>query len=330
MRRIGRLIRPSKGLLVVFSTLLTFITVTLVYEVRKGKEYDVWKNYYQQQGDWKGRLTVASNNDILMWEYRPNAQFTAATGRYTITTNRYGFRGQDRDLSSKKQNTKRIAFLGDSATLGLFVEEEETFVSKFEYYANNQYRNGSVESLNCAVDGYHTVQILELLKTKVLPLLPDTVVYVMHLNDFDFEFSSAHKVLYFRRPHSFVWNDIRNTIWPIFYDYYDYSFRRNKDAVFQAIKEMSSMLRERDRNFIVVVLPVFKMKEKDFNHYPHWKLHQAIGKFLSKEDIRSMDLLHSFRKENQPPKFFGRDVWHLNPTGHDYVARTLLPVVLEQ
>jgi lysophospholipase L1-like esterase len=328
MRRIFRDTVPAKVILVIFSALLTFITVTTIYEVRKSRQYDDWRAYYHRNGDWKGTLTVPSNNEILMWEYRPNGQYTALNRHYTITTNRYGFRGKDRDLSTKKQTTKRVAFLGDSATVGLFVQDDETFVSKFEYYANKTYRNGSVESLNCAIDGYDTVQLLELLKTKVLSLLPDTVVYVVHLNDFDFEFSSGKKVLYFRKPNSFVWTDIRNTIWPIFYEYYDYSFRKNKDAVFQAVKEMSSLLREKNIDFIVVVLPVFKMKEENFVNYPHWKLHQAIGKFLSKENIKNIDLLQSFKAENQPPNFFGFDVWHLNPTGHDYVARKLVEVVL--
>lgn len=313
----------SRGLLVIFSTLLTLLAGTIVYELWKSRQYDRWKTYYQQKGDWKGKLTIASSNPILMWEYLPNSEYTAPKGQYTISTNRYGFRGEDRDLSTKKPTTTRVAFLGDSATLGLFVDDEETFVNKFEYYANNKSGNGSVESLNCAVDGYQTIQLLELLKTKVLALLPDTVVYVMHLNDFDFEFSSSNKVLYFKRPDSFMWNDIRNTIWPLFYDYYDYSFRRNKEAVFQAVNEMSSLLREKDTDFIVVVLPVFLMKEENFVDYPYWKLHQAIGQFLLREHIKNIDLAYSFRDENRPPKFFGRDIWHLNPTGHDYVARKL-------
>ncbi|MCI0602210.1 SGNH/GDSL hydrolase family protein [bacterium] len=318
----------AKGSLAIFGTLFTFIMVITIYEVWRGRQYDRWRAYYQLQGDWKGTLTVPSNNEILMWEYRPNSQYTALTFGYTMTTNRYGFRGVDRDLSVKKQNTKRVAFLGDSATVGLFVQNDETFVSKFEYYANNQYRNGSVESLNCAIDGYHAVQLLELLKTKVLSLQPDSVVYVMHLNDFDFEFASAKKVLYFKRPNSFLWTDIRNAIWPIIFEYYEYSYGRNKDAVFRAIKEMSTLLQKKNIDFMIVLLPVFKMTEKDFNNYPHWKLHQAVGKFLSKEHIKGIDLLQSFKDEKRQPRFFAYDVWHLNATGHDYVAKKLLPVVL--
>ena len=327
MRRISQGSRSAKTILVIVSSLLTLATATVVYEVWKSKQYDRWRTYYQKKGDWKGRLTVESDNQILMWEYRPNSQYTAPKDRYTITTNRYGFRGKDRDLSRRK-DSKRVAFLGDSATLGLFVDEEDTFVSKFEHYANSGHRNTSVESFNCAIDGYHSLQLLELLKIKVVNLQPDTVVYVMHLNDFDFEYSSSNKILYFKRPDSFVWNDIRNIIWPIFYDYYDYSFKKNKNAVFEAVKEMSHLLREKEIDFVVAILPVFMVKEENFVRYPHWKIHHAIGNFLSGEGIPSIDLATRFKEEKQPPKFFARDVWHLNRSGHDFVARELLPVVL--
>ena len=313
----------------IFSTVLTLTVGAIGYETYKNYQYERWKSYYAAEGNWYGKLTVPSSNKKLMWEYRPNSRYTDHKGR-TIATNRYGFRGKDKDLSTKQPSTKRIAFLGDSATLGLFAREEDTFVRKFEYYANQRERKFSVEALNCAVDGYHALQLLELLKVKVLQLSPDMVVYVMHLNDFDFEFSSSQKTLYFQKPDSFLLNDIRNTIWPIFYGFHKYSFQRNKDRVFLAVKEMSNLLQKSDIAFVVVVLPVFPMKQENFSNYRHWKLHEAIRQFLLKERMKSMDLAFVFKDEKQPPKVFAHDIWHLNRTGHDYVARNMVPFLLEE
>jgi hypothetical protein len=76
------------------------------------------------------------------------------------------------------------------------------------------------------------------------------------------------------------------------------------------------------------VLPVFSRKAKDSSTYRQSKVHQRIGEVLSRENIRSMDLLHSFKNEKERPGVFARDVWHLNSKGHDYVARKIVPFVL--
>ena len=319
-----------KWKLIVLSTIASVALFSVFYEVYKRNQYEKWKADYKNEGNWYGTLTVASSNPRLMWEYRPYGKYVNGKKGYTIITNRYGLRGLDRDLSLKQPFKKRIAFLGDSATLGLFVNDEETFVRKFEDHAAGQCSNVAVESVNCAVDGYHTLQLLELLKTKVVTFSPDSVVYVMHLNDFDFEFSAGDKFLYFQKPRNFLLNDIRNALWPVFYDYYDYSFDRHKEDVFNAITEMSALLRERNIEFSVALLPTFVMIHPNFKNYPHWELHQRVGEFLVKEKIRFLDLALRFNDLNLSPATIGIDVWHLNPKGHDTVARQMIPFVLQK
>ena len=118
--------------------------------------------------------------------------------------NRWGFRDRDYETPGKPADTHRIAFLGDSVTLGLGVAAEDVFVRRFEDAANGLGLGYTVQALNFSVDGYNTVQVNELLRTKVLPFAPDKVIYVLCLNDFDFADASGMKIRYFRKPKSFL------------------------------------------------------------------------------------------------------------------------------
>ena len=121
-----------------------------------------------------------------------------------IKTNRYGFRDLDRESTAKPDGTFRIVFAGDSVTLGVGIPLETTFVRRFEMEANQMESQYRIQALNFAVDGYNTPQICEMIRSKVMSFSPDKVVYVMCLNDFDFELSSGDKILYFRKPRSFL------------------------------------------------------------------------------------------------------------------------------
>jgi hypothetical protein len=62
----------------------------------------------------------AVRRSVLMWEYKPHGNHRS------IQTNRYGFRDSDFD-SRASRRAWRVAFVGDSVTLGLGVELDQTF-----------------------------------------------------------------------------------------------------------------------------------------------------------------------------------------------------------
>ena len=178
-------------ILALVSSLLSLVLLLLVIEAFLDSKYERWKSHYAKNGDWYGGLTTVSKNPILMWEYRPHAESKKSFP--VIRTNRYGFRDYDYESMAKPADVFRIAFLGDSLTLGLKVDSQSNFVNKFADYALEKYPNLKIQSMNHGMDGYNTIQIFELLTSRVLQFEPDKIVYVMGLNDFDFEGSSGKK-----------------------------------------------------------------------------------------------------------------------------------------
>ena len=108
----------------------------------------------------------------------------------------------------------------------------------------------------------------------------------MCLNDFDFEDASGAKIRYFRRPNSFVfeqikpfftgkaavfrWGDSTKSTIQSNVDYHTWHFKNNKASVFKTITKMQRLLRDQDVEFWVAILPIFEFAkpDSDFSVYP--------------------------------------------------------------
>jgi lysophospholipase L1-like esterase len=308
------------------STLAVLLVFVLGYEVRGNIRYYRWRARFDSEG-WAGRLTVASENPTLLWEYRP---YGSVPG---ISVNRYGFRDVDYPTPRKPEGVRRIAFLGDSVTVGMGVGPDETFVSRLGLAATTPGR--PVQALNFGVDGYNGLQIRELLTAKVLAFEPDQVVYVMCLNDFDFTDSSGRKISYFRKPRSFLLLDADRAYRALTgAEFHHYHFRRHSEEVFAAIRGMKRVLDGLHARFLVAVVPVFpegleKGRADYFTAYPFADIHEAIVGRCRADGVPVQDLLEAFRVEPAPPDRYALDVWHLTAEGHRVVAASLLPAVRE-
>ncbi len=317
---------PSKAelALLLLSVSISVAVLAGAYEYFENTRYQRWKNQF----DVIGWLTVPSPNPVLMWEYRPGGSWAE------LSMNRWGFRDRDYETPVKPPDSYRIAFIGDSVTLGLGVAAEEVFVRRFEDAANALGLQRTVQALNFSVDGYNTVQIYEMLRTKALAFTPDKVVYALCLNDFDFEDASGEKILYFRKPDSFLMKTIERVYRQRIYQqlaggtFHHYFFDKNREVVFQKIRDMQALLRERGIGFHVVVVPVFPDPAPDFAGYPLRDIHAKIGAFLGKQGIPHLDLLDAFAAERKPPAFYSLDLWHANAEGHRLIARKTLEALL--
>ena len=67
------------ALLTLVSTVLTTVTIVCGYEIVLNRQYDRWRAEYEITGDWLEGLTIASPNETLMWEYRPDAEYVHPT-----------------------------------------------------------------------------------------------------------------------------------------------------------------------------------------------------------------------------------------------------------
>ena len=315
-------VRPAGArlALAVASTLLTAAILAAGFEVVARIHYRRWTAAYDNEG-WLGRLTVASKNPILLWEYRPYGDVQG------VATNRWGFRDVDYETPAKPPGVHRVAFIGDSVTLGMGVVPEETFVARVGAMATAAGQRA--QALNFGVDGYNALQVRELLTARVLAFQPDEVVYVLCLNDFDFTDSSGRKIEYFRKPRFFLprWlaqklRALRRT------EYHRYHFQQHRDEVFRAIADMRDVLAGRHVRFLLAVVPVMPDKGGDPAHFEHYglsDLHETIRRFAAAEGIRAHDLLADFQRQPPPADRYRIDVWHLSAAGHQVAAEALYP-----
>lgn len=292
------------------------------YEVYASVRYTRWRSDFDSYG-WMKTLTLPSSNPILLWEYRPHGHYAGELGE--ITVNGYGFRDRDFATTEKPDGVRRVAFVGDSVTLGILVAPESTFVHRFEVEAHVG-SSDRLQALNFGVDGYDARQIAELLRSKVLAFQPDCVVYVMCLNDFDFEWSSGEKRLYFERPRSFALRRLEEAYIKLFrIDLDRYAFRKHQAEVFDSVRGMRDVVERSGGEFLVALLPGFYPGR--FEDYPLRSVHERVGKVLSEDGIPHVDLLQTFLRSGRRPDEVSFDVWHPNPRGHEIIAQAVWAAV---
>lgn len=311
--------KTNIGVFLISSTLTTVVCVG-AFEIFENIQYYRWKADFNNYG-WFDTLTIPSSNPVLMWEYRPYGNINQ------IKTNRHGFRDRDYESMTKPENVYRIAFIGDSITLGFGVSAEETFVHQFENIANGSKSPRVVQALNFGVDGYNTLQVYELLRTKALSFNPDKIVYMVCLNDFDFEDSAGMKIRYFQKPKSFLLTAIERALQNLRREeFHLHHFQKNKETVFRKILDMKGLTGEKE--FQVVILPVFPVDDPHFKYYWLHQMHTEIGQFLAQKAIPYVDLLPAFQEQGNPPAFYAADVWHPNAEGSSFIAQKLLAPLL--
>jgi lysophospholipase L1-like esterase len=307
-------------LLVIVSILLTTLFFVGSYELVAGWQYDRWRAAFETNGDWFGRLTRPSDNPVLMWEYHPDS--AGEKWDTAIETNEYGFRDRSHTLQ-KPVGTTRILFGGDSITLGIGVEGEQIFARRFD--RAGQTLQPPVEAIAMAVDGYSATQVLELLRTRAPEFQPDMVVYVMCLNDFDFEESSGRKIRYFKKPDSFFLEELE-TLYIRFsgINYYQYHFEKNKQAVFAEIEQTSGWHRDEGIEFKVLIMPILHGDKTTSPDYIWTEMYEEIIDTLTNKSIATLDMRDSFNSSGNSLRSYARDELHLNGAGHKFVADELV------
>jgi lysophospholipase L1-like esterase len=321
--------RDSDWLLVAAISVISCALFVGVYEVYQSQRYEQWKADYQASMQRHDTLTIPSPNEVLMWEYRPHGEFYDAEFNYRISTNRHGFRDREFDASDGSGDRFRVAFVGDSVTLGFKVTEENTFVRRFEEFARRVRPERKIQAMNFGVDGYQVLQIHELLRTKVLRFAPSKVVYMMCLNDFDFEDASGKKILFFKKPSSFFLDKV-GQLYKRFLrqEYHRYYFEKNGAVGLRAIVGMRDVLASRAIPFQIVLLPVFEASDMGFKQYRLKDLHRRIMSVLGQHNMAVIDLAEDFAKQSATQRTYAYDVWHPNEEGHRFIALRLLKIVL--
>lgn len=318
----------TTAIIIIISTLLSLTVIVALFEAYLDHEYEVWRSNFSAQGDWQEGLTTVSENPKLKWEYKPNSEGRYAPGQPKVKTNKYGFRSHDSDSIAKPDDLYRIAFIGDSVTMGHGVDGESTFVSKLSAYSEEKYPDAKIQTMNFGIAGYDITQISELLTSKVLQFKPDKIVYTICLNDFDLGIHASRGLLrYFNKPENFLLERLEKLHMKVSgTDYHLWHYNKNKQVFFDKIVEMQNILSSKNTDFQIVIMPIFKFDgaKNSFASYPLDSMHNAIGDFLERNNLSYIDLLDDFMGQSKSPWFYASgSLWHPNIAGHDFIARTL-------
>lgn len=111
------------------------------------------------------------NRDVIL-ENNPICQCTTR-----VRTNSLGYRGPE----PGPKTARRVLFLGDSITLGDYLDEEDTFVRRVETLGRS--RGTLLQTLNAGVPGIGLADELAILLETGLSSEPDDVVLGFYLND---------------------------------------------------------------------------------------------------------------------------------------------------
>lgn len=116
----------------------------------------------------------------LGFEMIPNQVAYSNASRVTI--NSAGFRGPEiRDLA--EAGYPRVLCLGDSMTMGVAVEDDETYAAQLQRLLEDHPEARDPEVINAGVQRYFTFQEIDLLEINAGTLRPDVVTLAVYAND---------------------------------------------------------------------------------------------------------------------------------------------------
>jgi len=250
-----------------------------------------------------GELYVASKNRTLRYELKPNAK----AGLVSINSD--GFRDREYPLE-KPEGAFRIIVLGDSETLSVSLPLEDTLPKKIESVLNLICRQKKFEVFNMGVQGYNTIQELEMLKTKGLKYNPDLVILYYTFNDPDYpeyyfkknflnrNFLTA-RYLQYRIKKALIKRDKRLRHIVSDEEAFKYLYSAGCwDYTEDAIIEFNAACQQRGVRFVLAVNTEMSSAVSNFREgYPYWYINEKLAA-LQKYNIGVVDPTYLFRDGN--------------------------------
>ena len=169
--------------------LVAFPAAEIVYRKRRLAEYDRLTRDINAR---KENMFI-SVPDLLEYRMRPGFQTDEAYAigsepvvdpgaPWSWSINEHGYRG--RPLAASNPNGGvRVAFLGDSITFGIGVNDEAAFPALLEASLRRETGNGGMECANLGVPEYNLQQMALLAAEKLPTLQPDLVVINVSVDD---------------------------------------------------------------------------------------------------------------------------------------------------
>jgi hypothetical protein len=256
--------------------------------------------------------------------------------RVDVRTNSFGFRGPA--IAEKAEpGVARIAFVGDSTTLGWGVAEQDTFAHKV--IADLKDRGLKVDGYNLGVGNYNTTQELALFRDVGQRMKPDIIVLTYFINDA--EPMPSYSQTSWLDLHSVAWIVLRYRLdslirqfaerpdWKKYYrDLYDDS-AAGWQATQKALGEFARLSRESGARLLVFHLPELH----ELKPYAFPDVTDKVRKVIEKQSLPFIDLLPTV--ENLDPSTLWVTVPDPHPNANANTAFTpgmvqaLLPVLAD-
>ncbi len=278
----------------------------------------------------KGKIHAYIPNENLLYHYPDNPRgYFNQENEVVGTINAKGFRGPDKAFV-KTTGITRIAFLGDSFTLGIGVKDSDTLPANFEHAIQSKYPN--TEVLNFGISGTSTSQQIKLLEEYVLTFDPDIVVIVLFLNDAKrvgtIRFLSRPMVLAKVRKYSFFINAFVGSIEKsilhkkMIHHYQDGFIEGSNgwEAVKAALRKGKSLSEKYNFQLIVSVYPVLiKLDDR----YPFRNIHKTIADYCISLKLPFVDLLNGFVGKKDSALWVHPTDQHPNEVAHRLAGEAL-------
>lgn len=268
------------------------------------------------------------------WGWVPNASGICFGKRITI--DEFGFR----KMNAPRNYTSSWLILGDSVTFGVGVDTEDTYIQLL------QNALPSIKLWNTAVLGYDFSNYKDVLRhwiveNQSVPKISKVIMFVC-LNDVDVHdtadnnprikvvssSSSIEQVISFLRRNSKLYILLKNTVSDRskVYFQHDYQLYNNESKAFteamNAVDEMNALLRERNIEFVTVILPYeYQLRAKEDQYLLPQKLLTAHFK---EKGIPYIDTYSGFERAGDKQRnFLYADFSHFSKDGHRIVADIL-------
>ena len=286
----------------------------------------------------------------LGFEMVPNQVAYSTASRVTI--NSAGFRGPE-ILPLASAGSPRVLCLGDSMTMGVSVEDDETYPAQIAQELRRRVPASRPEVINAGVQRYFTYQEIDLLKKHVNDWRPHVVTLAVYINDLgvrptteiirEYENEREQAASAFRNRLPLVYLLIKNSALVEFLKNTYIAFEASGSANNIVANALAGRIRDRDEpkwrgvelefdtfaalarqhgfHPIILFVPTRKQVEGDFpqNLYPRRLLEYARG--LGLQAIDPTDRFKDALRTGNDPYLPWDD--HMSVTGNRIVAEVL-------
>jgi lysophospholipase L1-like esterase len=305
-----------KGITAAFISLLIFLVlleVTLQIYTRIFIYYDVEMSRYAVE------IKEKSDNPLIGHMHSPNSN--AYLMGVDVAINSDGFR--DEEYSVDRNQSYRIAVLGDSLTFGWGVEKEDTFEVLLEEMLSE---TRPTEMINFGHGNYNTQQQVNLFKEKGLKYNPDKVVVFYFINDAEVTPVRSNWLWISRlRSVTFLWSRARGLLsraapGQTFQTFYSDLYKDDQPgfiAVKESFLELQGITEQHGIELQVIMLPELH----DLENYPFTAEYAKVESFLRDNSIPVIDLTDSFAGYQDPEGLWvAPDDAHPNALAHKMIA----------